>query len=237
MSGGERSAGMERTARAGGGEWRRRVLEAHVIAELRRRLPDGARVVDAGCGSGGLLAALRRARVPWELAGFDASVLSVEQARARGFRAVVPAPAESLPIRGGGREAVVCLDLLGKACVDEGAVIEEMGRVLRPGGWLMVNVPAWDVLGAGGGGERRYGVGRLRELLPRDEWEVELVHGWDALGVLPAMLGRRGGGRSWWPRWLSGVRASLGEMDLAVCRALRLPVGTELFAVVRKRPW
>jgi Flp pilus assembly protein TadD len=29
----------------------------------------------------------------------------------------------------------------------------------------------------------------------------------------------------------------LGEMDLAVCRALRLPVGTELFAVVRKRPW
>ena len=51
MSGGERSAGMERTARAGGGEWRRRVLEAHVIAELRRRLPDGARVVDAGCGS------------------------------------------------------------------------------------------------------------------------------------------------------------------------------------------
>jgi hypothetical protein len=121
--------------------------------------------------------------------------------------------------------------------VDEGAVIEEMGRVLRPGGWRMVNVPAWEVLGAGGGGERRYGVGRLRELLPRDAWDVELVHGWDALGVLPALLGRRGGGRSWWPRWLSGVRASLGEMDLSVCRALRLPVGTELFAVARKRAW
>ena len=64
--------------------WYYRALHRHVLRSLPRGLPSGpAQVLDAGCGTGGLLRRLREARPYWQLTGLDFSPLACEQAQER----------------------------------------------------------------------------------------------------------------------------------------------------------
>jgi SAM-dependent methyltransferase len=227
------------------GSWWHRVLRGMVVEELRRRLPDGSRLIDAGCGTGGLLAEFRRQRVPWQVAGFDLSGEAVRLVRERGFTAVQRAEVEAIPWPDGCLEAVVCLDVLDQESVDEHLAVAELGRVLRPGGLLIVQVPASErLLGSAGsfpGSVRRYSPGRLRELFPEESWRIDLLHGWNAIGYPWARLGQwlRGARPGQWgpverSAAVSDFLASLGSWDAAVCRALRLGWGTSLLLVATK---
>ena len=63
--------------------WYYRALHRHVGRSLGAALPAAARVLDAGCGTGGLLRRLREARPQWTLTGLDFSPLACELARER----------------------------------------------------------------------------------------------------------------------------------------------------------
>src|SRR5687767_3877157 len=71
--------------------WHFRSLHAHVQRELKNvfRTSDGARgvhrphVLDAGCGTGGLILRLRAAEPTWTFAGIDFMPIACELARKR----------------------------------------------------------------------------------------------------------------------------------------------------------
>jgi SAM-dependent methyltransferase len=109
------------------------------------RPPGGARlrVLDAGCGTGGLLANLRT--TAWR-AGVEISSHGIRLGRTRGRAALVQGSVSSLPFADGSFDAVVSIDVLCHAGVEERLAIEEAARVLRPGGRLLVQVPAFDWL-------------------------------------------------------------------------------------------
>ena len=101
------------------------------------------RVLDAGCGTGGLLANLE---TPAWKAGLEISSQGIRLARTRRGAALVQGSVSALPFADGSFDAVVSIDVLCHAGVEERLAIGEAARVLRPGGRLLVQVPAFDWL-------------------------------------------------------------------------------------------
>jgi len=124
------------------------------------------RVLDAGCGTGGLLANLRT--VAWRT-GVEISPDGIRLARTRGRAPLVQGSVSSLPFADESFDAVVSIDVLCHAAVDERLAIAEAARVLKPGGRLLVQVPAFDWLrgehDAAVWTKRRYRRGEIAKLL------------------------------------------------------------------------
>jgi SAM-dependent methyltransferase len=113
------------------------------LDELPRRGGGRLRVLDAGCGTGGLLANLRTEA--WT-AGIEISTEGIRLARSRGLRALVAGSASALPFADASFDAVVSIDVLCHTGVEERQAVEEAARVLHPGGVFLVQVPAFDWL-------------------------------------------------------------------------------------------
>lgn len=114
---------------------RRIVLDAIRALDL----PQPADVLDAGCGSGRNLVDL----VPFgTLTGVEPSPQSASVARSRELAEVVEAGLEDVPLPDASFDLVTCLDVIEHIDDDIGA-LRELRRLTRPGGTLLVTVPAY----------------------------------------------------------------------------------------------
>ena len=174
--------------------WYFRALHGHCLRLLRARLGTGpCAVLDAGCGTGGLIRHLT-AHVPaWSLTGLDLSPLACERAARRCRARIVQGPAAALPFPDGAFAAVVAADLL-YALDDPGAALREFRRGLRPGGWVVVDVPAYRWLrsrhDAAVHGRHRFVRREVAELLRAAGFAVEYCTHWNALSF-PLIVIRR----------------------------------------------
>jgi len=231
---------------------RRRVLE-RVIADLG--LPPGADLVDIGCGTGGNLPML---------AGFGA-VTAVERSphaaahaadRATAARVVV-ASAEATTLPDASADLVTLLDVL-EHLDDDRAGLAEARRLLRPGGLLLLTVPAFMLLWSGHDEaldhRRRYTRAPLAALLRDAGLVPDLVTYYNAAlfpPVLAVRLARRaadrlarGLGRAPRPAHADGTdslptpaNAALEAVFAAerhLVGRLPLPFGVSLLAVARR---
>jgi SAM-dependent methyltransferase len=101
-------------------------------------------VLDAGCGTGGLILRLRAAHPDWKFAGIDFMPIACELARKRCGPDVDirVASITALPFADQSFDAVVSADVVCQ--VENPAVAAaEFFRVLRPGGVVVLNVPAY----------------------------------------------------------------------------------------------
>jgi len=105
-----------------------------------------ARVVDVGCGTG---IALRE--FPWRTrlrCGIDDSPIALALTRRRGVHDLVRADVATLPVASDTIDVVLALDVI-EHLDDDAAALREMARALRPGGHLLLHVPAFNVLWSG----------------------------------------------------------------------------------------
>ena len=135
--------------------WYFRSLHAHVRRELGQRLGEtgtkaraaGAlrpHILDAGCGTGGMLLRLREQEPTWTWAAIDFMPIACELARQRcgpGVDIRVASITE-LPFADQSFDAVVSADVVCQVENPETAA-KEFFRVLRPGGIVVMNVPAY----------------------------------------------------------------------------------------------
>jgi len=235
-----------------------------VLDVLARHLPADdrpPRLVDVGCGTGGTTVRLARLG---RAVGVDLAPAALTLARERG-KAADPAPlwlradAAGLPLATGWADAVTLLDLL-EHTDDERPVLAEALRVLRPGGLLLVTVPAlpalWSEHDEALHHRRRYRRSGLKNVLEDQGVEIQLLTHYNSL-LLPAVAVARGLGRL---RRAVRPRGGPPESDLALppgpinrllagllaserhlIRRTRLPLGVSLLAVGRRAatevPW
>jgi ubiquinone/menaquinone biosynthesis C-methylase UbiE len=230
--------------------WWYRALHARVIAALRREPGEPALpLLDAGCGTGGLLRRLAAAFPGRALAGVDLAPEAVRRARRK-----VPAAAlavgsvAALPFGPARFGAVVSCDVLCHRLVDEAAALAELRRVLAPGGMLVLNLPAHQWLHSAHDRRvhtaRRYQRAGLSRLLEEAGFAPVSLGFWNAL-LLPLMVVQRKLLARFRAEESSDVAAFSPPID-AIFRAvtdteaaltrlgLRFPAGGSLLAVARR---
>jgi SAM-dependent methyltransferase len=104
----------------------------------------GLRILDAGCGTGGTTAELGRFG---EVFGVDQAWEALEPARGRGLKHLARASIERLPFSDESFDAVTSFEVVYHlGVVDDRRALREARRVLKPGGLVMLRVPAHDWL-------------------------------------------------------------------------------------------
>jgi SAM-dependent methyltransferase len=121
---------------------RRSVLD-RVIDGLH--LPARAEILDAGCGSGRNMIDFARHGT---VTGVELSATSVEIARRRGAGEVVEGSVLEMPFEAGRFDLAASLDVI-EHLEDDLAALRELRRVVKPGGTLLVTVPAYQWLWSG----------------------------------------------------------------------------------------
>lgn len=130
-------------------------VEATVRETVARlRLRSGEAVLDVGCGTGALLAALAETFPGTRRVGVDPSpeMLGVARARLQSSAALCQGRAEDLPFRDGAFDLVVSTSVLHHLAEPDTA-LREMRRVLKPQGRLVITDWCHDYLAC-----RLYGV-------------------------------------------------------------------------------
>lgn len=219
----------------------RRHMVWSLIQELR--LPTTAAVLEIGCSGGPLLLQLRQAGYT-HLTGIDVSSRGVATARQRGLADVHVMDGTQLAFPDNSFDLVIASDVL-EHIEDEAAALREWHRVLRPGGQLLVFVPAhqflWSQHDVVNHHYRRYSAARLRRVLERQQFAVRRAGFWNNLLFFPTAAVRLL--QRWWPargagdlqvlpQPLNQALLRLLKLENRVGKTLPLPFGISVFACV-----
>jgi SAM-dependent methyltransferase len=131
------------------------------------------RVLDVGCGTGATSAALAEFG---RVFAVDLSAEAIRFAQSRGLETAAM-NAGALAISDQAFQLVVALDVI-EHLEDDRAAMDELRRVLAPGGRILVTVPAykwlWSSHDVANGHWRRYRRGELKRLLEVSGFQVEV---------------------------------------------------------------
>jgi SAM-dependent methyltransferase len=113
---------------------------------LRRNSVLQPSILDAGCGTGGNLHSLQKAGYG-NLSGFDLSPIALQFCQKRGLDQVRQGSITDIPYNAGSFDIVISCDVVTDAGTDnEMIALREIYRVLKPGGRLFLNLPAFGFL-------------------------------------------------------------------------------------------
>jgi ubiquinone/menaquinone biosynthesis C-methylase UbiE len=194
----------------------------------------GGSVLDAGCGTGGFTQWLRDRYSPQRLVALDVSEEALVRCGERGLEELLCSPVEYIPFPDASFDLVLSLNVLyHREISDDLEALREMHRVLVPGGYLLLNLPALSWLHGrhdeAVAGARRYHASGLRELLARAGFEpVRMTY--FVLTLLPAIAAYR-----WWSRKKTAEDAAsdLRLPPAPLNRALEALLALESRAAVR----
>ncbi len=240
--------------------WYFRALHGHIERALTEALGvSSASVLDAGCGTGGLIRRLAPKRARWRWTGIDVSDLACQLARERVSPGNVdlarPAVPEtqivhgsitSLPFEAAQFDAIVSADVLYHVDEDE-AALREFARVLRPGGVVVLNVPAyrwlWSYHDVAVQSRRRYDRAEVTRKLEDGGFVVRASTYWNTLPFPLVVLRRKllpapksGSDVQLYSAPIETMFAAAMALERTWLRAVGpLPFGSSVFAVAQKR--
>lgn len=220
---------------------RRRMLTQTI---RRLRLPGDAEILDGGCGSGRNMVELSRFGL---VTGVDISQENADLAKARNVGRVEVGSLLDLPFSDASFDLATCLDVI-EHLDDDVAALAELRRVVKPGGKLLVTVPAygwlWSHHDALNDHRRRYSARMLRAAAVSANWRIKRISHMNALllpvaGALRALerLSPRATASSldlWVPpggvNWL--LQQPMNAEAAVISRGGRIPAGLSLVGLL-----
>lgn len=231
--------------------WWYRGLRTLVWQSLRSMVANGAscRILDAGCGTGGTMLEVNRHIPDAQLFGIDPSELAIAGTQERHAGWLARASADRLPFCDETFDFVLSLDVLYIDGVDDQKALAESYRVLKRGGSVIVNVPAFEFLR----GEhdraistaRRYTRSGLQKMFSANGFTVQRLTYWNTT-LFPVVavwrpLSRLRSNNSTpasdlkpLPNWMNRLLSSLILTETKVAQSVSLPIGSSVFGIARK---
>lgn len=155
---------------------RNRVIAAS-LNRVKESLPPTFRALEIGCGTGNTLRVLQQAAKPGNVVGMDLFFGGLRYARQRGASGVIQADMHQSPFRRA-FDLVTMFDVI-EHLADDVAALRAAGNLLRPGGRLVLTVPAlmtlWSYADEFAGHQRRYRREELSNRLRSAGFEPEYV--------------------------------------------------------------
>ena len=217
--------------------------------------PPGRRrdVLDAGCGTGGMLTWLERYAGGGRVAGIDISNAGLDFCRSRGLRDVAQASVTALPFADETFDLVASFDVLVQL-PGEGSdelAMREMFRVLRPGGVAFARAAAYEWMRSGHdealNTQRRYTLPQLAARMERAGFRVRratyanslLLHAAAVRRLVLKRLGLADAGSDVKPPgsdWLNRALASALKTEASLLErpGARLPAGLSAICVAER---
>lgn len=228
--------------------WWYRGVRTLLKAWLDQYAPRNAMILDGGCGAGANLSLLQQYGTA---IGIDLADRAIEFCRARGIppHRTLIASLNELPFPRDFFDLAISYEVICNIANDH-AAFTEIARVLKPGGRLIVQVPAyqwlWSKHDVAVGHQRRYSARDLREKILRAGMVVERLTHANALmfPVIAAIrLGRRVFGESQaihsdlgpLPRGINALLSALYIAEMRWVARVDVPYGVSLIALAKKQ--
>ena len=220
-----------------------------VLSALRDTgVGEAGRILDAGCGTGGLLRRLAH-RKSW---GIEIAPEGIRLCRRRGLRNVAQASVTELPFRADSFDVVLSIDVLIHQWIgDDHEALREMHRVLVPGGFVLIQVAAhralWSAHDVATFTRHRYTRNELAQKVARAGLDVVRITYRNTLlsplAVLLKLLRRRQAAAATHgdlvalPRLVDRSLFLILTLENRLARRVPLPVGVSVFCVAQKPRW
>jgi len=213
-----------------------RLLRAHIKFDK----PD---VLDLGCGTGVVLRELGSWSKP---TGLDMSDLALGFCQQRSLARLVQGDGSQLPLRSGTMDAIIGLDIF-EHIEDDVAAFAEAYRVLRPGGILVLSVPAfrslWGPHDIALMHHRRYRASEVRKRLEEAGFVVRRAT-YSVFFLFPIVVVwrlfekcKKGPAKASLvslPKWMNSMLIGLQNIEAALLTTVNLPWGSSVIAVAER---
>lgn len=214
---------------------------------LNRYLTAGKKIniLDAGCGTGLLLKKINQFGKTW---GVDVSSEALKFARKRNLKRLYLSSIMKLPFKKNEFDAVTCIDVLYHKKIQDTKALAEIYRVLKPGGILILKVPAYewlrghhDIVVAT---KHRYTKGEIQKKIENTDFKLlRITHANSYLLPLALMKrfllnkilpGSPSSDVQKVPDFINRIFISLNILENKVLNYINLPFGLSIYAVCLK---
>ena len=222
-----------------------RSLTAQLLLRALARAPAPGPVLDAGCGTGGMLLKLGPAVGGRATFGIEYDAVAAAFAAAKAGRPVASGSVNEMPVRDGTLGAYLSLDVLCHGGVEPVQAVKEAYRCLHPGAIAIFNLPAYGWLLSAHDRRvhnvRRFSGSQARRLLVGNGFRILRSSYWNTL-LFPLMLLHRMIERDDaesdvrdFPRWLDALFSTALAVERRVIAAgINLPFGGSLIVVAQR---
>lgn len=228
--------------------WWYAALHRLIFWSLDTYVPDwkDRAILDAGCGTGAIL---HRLGSDGKKVGIDLSPDAIAFCEKRGLRQAQLGDITALPFAADSFDAIICSSVLYHRWVpDVDQALKELRRVLKPGGVLILNLPACESLHSKHDElvftARRFNQDDVRALLAKSNFEIKKLTGWTTFLFPVAWLARslktsdkgRDFDENQAPHSLvNSLMDALMRIEFQLARLVSLPFGVAMLCVAEKR--
>lgn len=205
------------------------------------------KILDAGCGTGGMLKSLNG----FDTIGLELSPEAIKFCNKRGLKNIVQGSVTNLPFPDDYFDVVISLDVLYHMDVeDDEQALQEAQRVLKDNGRLLLHLPAYNFLKSEHdvaiSTKHRYTKGELSRKLKNQGFEIEKISYRNTILfpiILVARLFKKFGVKNQanissdlkpLPKGLNYFLASILSIENRILQRTGLPFGLSLFCIARK---
>ena len=202
------------------------------------------RILDAGCGTGGLAAKLMTLG---DVEAIDSSPLAIEYCKKRGIQNAHQADLNSLTLPENTYDVITCIDVLyHREIRDPASVLRMFQKALKPGGVLFLHLPAYESLRSAHDTRvhtgRRFRMSEAKKLLRDAGFEIQHASYRLMFLFLPIVIMRSISTRDDTAQrsdlqkipLINAPLLWLSRMENALSRHVALPFGVSLYALARK---